>query len=98
MYFESKGEFEKAVQLYQKGGDIPKALDLCFKAGSQGRTSMFEVLKNIANDLDDQTSPQTVARCAEFFIEHGQFEKAVQVTLTSGPGSAWPCALTPAYT
>mmetsp|Transcript_83931 Transcript_83931/g.237404 ORF Transcript_83931/g.237404 Transcript_83931/m.237404 type:complete len:1469 (+) Transcript_83931:229-4635(+) len=82
VYFESKGEFEKAVQLYQKGGDIPKALDLCFKAGSQGRTSMFEVLKNIANDLDDQTSPQTVARCAEFFIEHGQFEKAVQLFMT----------------
>ena len=33
MYFESKGEFEKAVQLFHKGGDLPRAMDLCFRAG-----------------------------------------------------------------
>jgi len=81
-YFEAKGEFEKAVQLYQKGGDIPKSLDLCFKAGNQGRTSMFDVLRTIASELDENANPQTVARCAEFFIEHGQFEKAVQLFIT----------------
>ena len=47
-YFEEKEEFEKSVQLYHKGGDIPKALDLCFKAGSQGRhVSMLCPLKPI---------------------------------------------------
>jgi len=81
-HLEAKGEYEKAVQLYQKGGDIPKALDLCFKAGSQGRTTMFDALKNMANELDEHTSPQTIARCAEFFIEHGQFNKAVQLLIT----------------
>ena len=35
-YFEQRGEFEKAVQLYQKGGDVAKALDICFKAGADG--------------------------------------------------------------
>ena len=82
LYFEERGDYEKAVQLYQRGGDIPKALDLCFKAGEQGRTAMFEVLRNIASELDENTSPQTVARCAEFFITHGQFEKAVQLFIT----------------
>jgi intraflagellar transport protein 140 len=100
-YFESKGDAEKAVQLYQKAGDIAKALDLCFKAGgveaaelaareqmggakarsaaaaAASKASMFEVLRSIAADLDDTANPQTVARCAEFFIEHGQFDKAV---------------------
>jgi len=81
-HFESKGDLEKAVQLYQKGGDIPKALDLCFRAGGQGRSSMFDVLQTIAGELDENTNPQTVARCAEFFMEHGQFEKAVQLFVT----------------
>jgi len=57
-YFEEKEEYEKAVQLYQKGGDIPKALDLCFRAGSQGRTAMFEMLTTIAEGLGADTSPQ----------------------------------------
>lgn len=61
-YFEEKEEYEKAVQLYHKGGDIPKALDLCFKAGSQGRKAMFEMLTNIAEGLGADTSPQVSAR------------------------------------
>ena len=32
-YFESKGEFEKAVSLFHKGGDPGRAMDLCFRAG-----------------------------------------------------------------
>lgn len=31
-YFEEKQVYDKAVQLYQKGGNIPRALDLCFRA------------------------------------------------------------------
>ncbi|CAM9512491.1 unnamed protein product, partial [Sphacelaria rigidula] len=30
-HLESKGELEKAVQLYQKAGDVTRALDLCFR-------------------------------------------------------------------
>lgn len=39
LYFENKGELEKAVQLYQRAGDIPKALDICFKAGAEAPVS-----------------------------------------------------------
>jgi intraflagellar transport protein 140 len=83
-YFEQKGEFEKAVQLYQKGGELAKALDLCFKVGGAGRAQMFEVLSNISKELDDTASPAVVARCAEFFVEHGQYEKAVKLYITGG--------------
>jgi intraflagellar transport protein 140 len=41
LYFEKKGELEKAVQLYQRAGDIPKALDICFKAGAEAPVSWF---------------------------------------------------------
>jgi len=76
-YFELKGEYEKAVELYQKGGDAPKALDLCFKAGAEGRKGVFDALRQIAEGLGEETSPQVLARCAEFFLEHQHFEKAV---------------------
>ncbi|KAJ1446802.1 hypothetical protein M885DRAFT_591648 [Pelagophyceae sp. CCMP2097] len=83
-YFERKGEFEKAVQLYQKGGELAKALDLCFKVGGAGRAQMFEVLGSISADVDSNASPAVLARCAEFFIEHGQHEDAVRLYIAGG--------------
>jgi intraflagellar transport protein 140 len=76
LYFEQKGAHEKAVQLYQKGGNIPKALDLCFRA------QLFDVLRSISDELGDESSPETLARCADFFKEHGQYEKSVHLLLT----------------
>ncbi|CAM9699790.1 unnamed protein product, partial [Choristocarpus tenellus] len=80
-HFESRGQLERAVQLYQKGGDVPRALDVCFRAGSGGRPGMFDVLKTITEDLSGDTSPQVLGRCADFFIEHDQFEKAVALSI-----------------
>jgi intraflagellar transport protein 140 len=42
-HFEEKGELEKAVELYHKGGDLPRALDLCFRAGEDktGKSSKY---------------------------------------------------------
>ena len=50
-YFEEKGVHDKAVQLYQKGGNTAKALELCFSA------QLFDVLRTIADDLDGESSP-----------------------------------------
>eukprot|EP00940_MAST-03C_sp_MAST-3C-sp2_P001894 g1894.t1 len=72
-YFEAKGDFAKAVQLYQKSGAIPRALELCFDK------QLFELLQNVAGNLDDETDPVVLSRCANFFMEHGQFNKAVQM-------------------
>jgi len=80
-YFEHKGDYEKAVQLYQKGGDVSKALDLCFKVGGQGRDQIFELLGDISQA---DASPEMLARCAEFFIEHGQFAQAVKLFVAGG--------------
>jgi intraflagellar transport protein 140 len=44
-YFEEKGVMDKAVLLYQKGGRIGKALDLCFKA------QLFDALRTICKHL-----------------------------------------------
>eukprot|EP01038_Epipyxis_sp_PR26KG_P011964 gene11964-16014_t len=84
VHFESKGEYDKAVQLYHKGGDIPRALDLCFKVGEGGDKSseagaVFDMLNTIAQDLGAETSPQMLARCADFLVQHKQYDKAIEL-------------------
>ncbi|CAN0190527.1 unnamed protein product, partial [Laminaria digitata] len=94
-HLEGKGELEKAVQLYQKAGEVARALELCFRAGGGGgleggqgaagerRPAMFEALKAMTDDLGANASPQVLSRCVEFFIENGQFEKAVSLCITN---------------
>jgi intraflagellar transport protein 140 len=87
VHFENKGDYEKAVQLYHKGGDYLHALDLCFKGGqgdgsassASQRSAMFDMVNVIASDLGATTSPQILARCAEFLVLHRQYEKAVEL-------------------
>lgn len=67
-HLEEKGELEKAVQLYQKAGEVTRALELCFKAsgsedepgggGGGRRLAMFDALKAMAHDLGANASPQ----------------------------------------
>ena len=90
-HFEQRGELDKAIQLYHKGGDLVRALDLCFKAGdampastkagaSQAlNTVVFDMLNTIAHDLGADTSPQTLGKCAEFLVQHKQFDRAVEL-------------------
>ncbi|KAG5176880.1 putative intraflagellar transport protein 140 [Tribonema minus] len=85
-YFEDKGELDKAVQLYHKGGDVAHALEICFKAGADGQTGMFELLRAITEELGQasgSTNPQVLVQCAQFFLEHGQAEKAVSLYISS---------------
>ena len=80
---ESKGAEKRAVQLYQLLVFLAKALDLCFRA------RLFDELKNIADDLasgskDAQVAPETLAKCASFLMEHGQYDKAVHLYIIGG--------------
>jgi intraflagellar transport protein 140 len=82
-HFEIKGEFDKAIQLYHKGGDIPRALELCFRIGEEPKNPQaavaFDMLNTIAQDLGADSSPQTLARCADFLVQHKQYSKAVEL-------------------
>ena len=90
-YFENKGEYDKAVQLYQRGGDNAKALDLCFRIGKNGGSGpnaggddMFTILKELAESLGEGSSDLDLERCSDFFIKNGQFEKAVELLYKKG--------------
>ncbi|KAL9643912.1 hypothetical protein ABK040_013321 [Willaertia magna] len=77
-YFENNNLIDKSVLLYQKGGNLSKAIDLCFKY------QLFDTLSTIADNIFEDNSkiendPEVFMKCSQFFIEHGQFERAVQM-------------------
>ncbi|XP_074867275.1 intraflagellar transport protein 140 homolog isoform X2 [Carettochelys insculpta] len=75
-YYEEKGEqMDRAVMLYHKAGHFSKALELAFA------TQQFGALQLIAEDLDENSDPALLARCSDFFMEHAQHEKAVELLL-----------------
>ncbi|KAM6423733.1 intraflagellar transport protein 140 homolog isoform 2-T2 [Liasis olivaceus] len=77
-YYEGKGEqMDRAVMLYHKAGHLSKALELAFA------TQQFAALQLIAEDLDEKSDPALLARCSDFFIEHTQYEKAVELLLAA---------------
>uniref|UniRef100_A0A8C6CIM6 Intraflagellar transport 140 n=1 Tax=Moschus moschiferus TaxID=68415 RepID=A0A8C6CIM6_MOSMO len=77
-YCEEKGEqTDRAVMLYHKAGHFSKALELAFA------TQQFAALQLVAEDLDEKSDPALLARCSDFFLEHGQYEKAVELLLAA---------------
>ncbi|XP_033630790.1 intraflagellar transport protein 140 homolog [Asterias rubens] len=77
-YYETNpNTMDKAVMLFHKGGHFSKALELAFK------TQQFGALQLIAEDLDERTDPVLLNRCAEFFMEHGQYDKAVDLMVVA---------------
>ncbi|XP_075292350.1 intraflagellar transport protein 140 homolog isoform X3 [Opisthocomus hoazin] len=77
-YYEEKGEqMDRAVMLYHKAGHFSKALELAFA------TQQFGALQLIAEDLDEKSDPALLARCSDFFIEHAQYDKAMELLLTA---------------
>lgn len=80
-YFEEHQQYEKAVQLYSRAGDTARALQLCFDA------QLFSSLSSLVENMDSNStsmSPQLLSRCASFFLEHQQFDKAVMLYIKSG--------------
>lgn len=66
-----------ALFLFVQAGHLSKALELAFA------TQQFAALQLIAEDLDEKSDPALLARCSDFFIEHAQYEKAVELLLAA---------------
>lgn len=85
LYFEQRGEVEKAVQLYHKGGDLARALQLCFSKESATAAEITlsggvaELMNAVVRDLGEKTSPSVLTRCAGFLVKFKQYERAVDV-------------------
>jgi len=59
-HFEECGEPERAVQLYRRAGETPRALALCFAppAGGGGGSGLEEELRAITDELGVGADPE----------------------------------------
>lgn len=79
-YFENaehKPQYDKAVILYEKAGYVGKALDLAFE------TKQHNVLQTIATHFNQDTDPALLDKTAAFFLQHDQYDKAVDLYVAS---------------
>ena len=67
----------QAVILYEKAGYLGKALDLAFS------TNQHNALQFISGALDGDTDPVLLNKTADFFLQGGQFNKAVELYAAS---------------
>lgn len=58
-YFEDKGQFDQAAKLYQRGGNMSRALELCFAH------NRFQALREIADELSADTDPALLKKVRE---------------------------------
>ncbi|OUM64974.1 hypothetical protein PIROE2DRAFT_8118 [Piromyces sp. E2] len=78
-YFEDVvHEYDKAINLYYKGENVSKALDLCFKH------QQYELLGDIIMNLDENLDISTLRKCIDYFLEKKDFEKAIHLYIRSG--------------
>ena len=77
-YFEQKGKFDKAVQLYSKGGNQRRAMDLALK---HNLTSLIEDISAGVGDGDD---PEVLKTSVDYLMQNQQFEKAVEIMISLG--------------
>lgn len=77
-YLQNRSGYQdKAVILFHKAGQISRAIDLAFK------TKQFGALQQISNDLSDKVHPDLLQKCASFFMENNQFDRAVDMLASS---------------
>lgn len=75
-YYEENDQADKAVLLYHKAGLISKALDLAFT------TQQYNALQLITVDVNADSDPALIQRCADFFVQNEQIDKAVDLLAT----------------
>ncbi len=79
---------EKCILLYQRAGHLNTAIKLAFE------TRQYEALSSIATcGIDATCDPELVRKCANFFMQNSQFDRAVELLATGKqvwPGVIWP--------
>lgn len=73
VYFEEVGDFKKAVELYHRAGFIHKSIELAFSAQQP------DILQVIVSELDENSDPELVRKCANYFQSINMFHKAVML-------------------
>lgn len=62
--------------MYHKAGLLKKSLELAFK------TQQYNALQLITTDVNADSDPELIEKCAEYFVQNSQIEKAVDLLAT----------------
>lgn len=76
-YFESLGHLDKAITLFNKGGNVKHALNLCFK------TNDIVLLENIVSQLDPQKDADAIQAASKFLAEKGSHGIALDLLVAA---------------
>eukprot|EP00803_Ostreobium_quekettii_P010396 evm.model.scf_366.2 EVM.evm.TU.scf_366.2 scf_366:14443-33657(-) len=77
-YFHARQDWDKAVQLYHKGGQPKKALELCVKG------HLSDALDNIIGELDTDGDPALLSSVGSMLLQRGEYQKAARLFLRVG--------------
>ena len=77
-YFEQKGKQDKAVQLYSRGGNRKKAMDLAIKH------NLTDMIENISTGVQEGDDPEVLKKSFQFLMQNRQFDKAVEIMISLG--------------
>lgn len=78
-YFERRHRLEQAVILFDKGGNTKRAMNIAI------RNKMPDLLQNLSlNNTENLTDPDDMEKSAQFFEEHQQYDKAVELKINAG--------------
>ena len=77
-YFEQKGKFDKAVQLYSRGGNKRRAMDIAMKH------NLAHMIEDISSGVGDGDDPEELKSSVDFLMQNQQYEKAVEIMISLG--------------
>ena len=69
-FYEEKNDLRVAALLWNRAGRMNKALALCLERDAQ------DALEEIADSVKQGTDPAVLEKCAELFMENGQYKRA----------------------
>ncbi|KAL0114439.1 hypothetical protein PUN28_011594 [Cardiocondyla obscurior] len=75
-FYEDNNQPDRAVLLYHKAGLLHKALDVAF------RTQQYSALQLIITDVNADSDPALIRKCADYFMQNDQIDKAVDLLAT----------------
>jgi hypothetical protein len=63
-YFEIKGKHDKAVQLYSRGGNRKKAMDLAIKH------NLTDMIESISTGVQEGDDPEVLKKSVHFLMQN----------------------------
>nr|CEL69508.1 TPA: tetratricopeptide repeat-containing protein [Neospora caninum Liverpool] len=71
--FYERREYEKAVALFRKAGQLDTALQVCLAA------NLRDSLRLLADEATPSNDPSVVEKCAAAFVDAGMIDRAIQL-------------------